>query len=69
MLLALVHLATGTHATLKALKNRAQRATASQSFKKRTGRITDDLGELDQTALLILPGKQDDEPVSSEHFL
>ena len=48
---------------LPALEDRAKRADACQSFQERTGVIADHLRQLDQTALFIFPGEQDDEPV------
>src|SRR5215469_6117003 len=66
MLAALVHLATGTHPTLDALQNRAKRAAAGQSLEERTGSIANHLRQLHETALFILPGEQDDEPVLQE---
>src|SRR6266496_1151865 len=53
MLLALVHVATGTHTALDALEDRAKWAAACQSFQQRTGAITDHLCQLDQTALFV----------------
>ncbi len=54
------------HATLDALEDRVKRADACQSFEERTGGIADHLCQLDQTALFILPGEKDDEPVLQE---
>ena len=51
---------------LPALEDRAKRADACQSFEERTSSIANYLRQLDQTALFILPGEQDDEPVLQE---
>ena len=44
-----------------------QGAIASQSFHQGETAITDHLSEFDQTALLILPGQKDNEPMLQQN--
>src|SRR5258708_5185342 len=67
MLLALVHVATRLHAPLNEPQGRAQRAISSQGFHQGVGAIAHHLGEFDQTALSVLPGKEHDQPVLQYH--
>lgn len=63
MLASLVHPCTRSHPELNRSQSGAQGADPGQSFHERTGGITHHLSKLDQTALLIVPGKEEHEPV------
>src|SRR5436853_6166633 len=67
MLFALVHLTASPHATGNGKHGRMKWAIASQSFHQGKSAIADDLGKLDQTALLILPGQEHDEPMLQQN--
>ncbi len=60
MLLALVHLATRAHASSDQPQGGRQTTSAGQSGHEDPTGITHDLGQLDQAALGVLPGEQDD---------
>src|SRR6266699_7346793 len=67
MVLAGVHLTARVHAALHQPQHPAQWTFTSQGFHQGPGTITHHLGQLDQAALGVLPGKEHDEPVLGHH--
>ena len=67
MFLAFVHLTARVHAALHQPQHTAQRAFPSQGFHQGSSTIAHHLGQLDQAALRVLPGKEHDEPVLEHH--
>ena len=62
-----IHLTAGLHAPLDHLHGRAHGAKTSQRLHDAPAGIAHDLCQFDQTALRVVPGKQDDEPVLQRH--
>lgn len=67
MFLSCVHVTSRTHSALDALESGEKRAIPCKRFEQRTGCIAHDLCQLHQASLLILPGKEDNEPVLEQH--
>ena len=58
-----IHLTAGLHAPLDQPHGRAHGAKASQRLHDAPAGIAHDLRQFDQTALRVVPGKQDQQPV------
>ena len=67
MLLALIHLTPRAHTPLDERQSGTERAISRQGFHQGVGAIAHHLGQFDQTALCVVPGKEDDEPVLQHH--
>jgi transposase len=67
VLFALIHLTAGPHSTSDGEDDIMKRAVCCESFNERKTPIADHLSEFDQTALFILPCKQDNEPMLEQN--
>jgi hypothetical protein len=67
MLFARIHATTSPHTTSKSQDGSMKAAIASKSLHQGETAVTDDLSQFDQTALLILPSQEDNEPMLEQN--